>query len=251
MSTESKDASKLPSDAPPTRNAQGEAAIQFIHDEIVRARTAVKRTQIIGVILLLFVGGYMGFITSMLLPYLSPKGAANTAGDMILNQVTDQGPQIAANLKKTIPELVAQIPDRVLEQMPVWRERLEDTVEEILTENLVQHSDDFGKQLDTFLSIHQAEIADLLQTTDDKEKLKVLMTSIEQDILEFLGEPMEDGESIKQKLNVSLDALNRIEKQMERLATAQDLSPQEKKTRRAIAIISRRVGTEKLAPQAN
>ncbi|MBI3192129.1 MAG: hypothetical protein HYZ36_05630, partial [Pedosphaera parvula] len=62
-----------------------------------------------------------------------------------------------------------------------------------------------------------------------------------QELMGYLEEKPEGGESIKEKLDTSLDALKRIDKQMERLATAKDLTPQEKKTRRAIAIVSKKL----------
>ena len=59
--------------------------------------------------------------------------------------------------------------------------------------------------------------------------------------------------SIKDKIDKSLDALKKMEGQMDRLANATDLTSQEKKTRRAIAIIAKTVdkNIEKPADKEN
>ena len=83
---------------------------------------------------------------------------------------------------------------------------------------------------------------DLAELPPAPEALKLLATDIEQELMSYLEEkPEGGGESIKAKLDSSLDALKRIEKQMDRLANGKDLTPQEKKTRRAIALISRKL----------
>jgi predicted RecB family endonuclease len=210
----------------------GDVACQFVAEELVKARQSLKRSRLVAIILLAVVLSYMGWITVSITSFLEPKSAAEIATGVVAAKVDENATEIAERIRTEVPRLVSEIPDLAIKSLPDWRIQLEERVEEVLVENLTQHSEDFGKQLDDYLNIHRAEIGELLQ---------VVMTSLEQEILEFLDAEMEDGESIKQKLDISLDALKRIESQMDRLANGQDLTEQEKRTRRAIAIISRKV----------
>jgi hypothetical protein len=219
----------------------GDVACQFVAEELVKARQSLKRSRLVAIILLAVVLSYMGWITVSITSFLEPKSAAEIATGVVAAKVDENATEIAERIRTEVPRLVSEIPDLAIKSLPDWRIQLEERVEEVLVENLTQHSEDFGKQLDDYLNIHRAEIGELLNASGDKEKLQVVMTSLEQEILEFLDAEMEDGESIKQKLDISLDALKRIESQMDRLANGQDLTEQEKRTRRAIAIISRKV----------
>jgi hypothetical protein len=229
----------------PTESAKAPAteqvAVDFVAAELAQARSSLKKAQIVGIILLLFVGGYMTILTTKLKPFLTPQGAASTANDIIVTQVTERAPLIADDLKKRVPEMVARIPDVVIEKLPEWRMQIEDKVEDTLKSHLADHSVQFGKQLDLFLVNNQQQIGELLNSANDKEKLRVVMTSIELDVLSFLNVKFDEKESIKEKLDTALAKLTHMEKQMDRLANANDLTPQEKKTRRAIAIIAQKV----------
>ena len=216
-------------------------ATDFEASELVKARSSLKKAQIVGIILLLFVGGYMFILTSKLKPFLTPEGAASTANTIIYNEVSERAPVIADDIKKRVPEMVAKIPDIVIEKMPEWRTQIEDKVEDTLKDHMSHHSVQFGKHLDLYLAQNQQQIGELLASANDKEKLRVVMTSIELDILSFLNEKFDEKESIKEKLDAALEKLSHMNKQMDRLANANDLTPQEKKTRRAIAIIAQKI----------
>lgn len=232
---------ETPKNEQPKSSATEELAASFVASELAQARSSLKKAQIVGIVLLLFVGGYMAVLTTKLKPFLTPEGAASTANDIIYAQVTDRAPVIAEDLKKRVPELVARIPDVVIEKMPEWRTQIEDQVEITLTEHLKEHSVQFGKRLDLFLADNQQQIGELLNSANDKDKLRVVMTSIEQDVLSFMDEKFDEKESIREKLNGALEKLTHMQGQMDRLANGNDLTPQEKKTRRAIAIIAQKV----------
>lgn len=217
-------------------------ASQFVADELAKARSSLKKTRLVGIILLVFVASYMSFITISLMNYLEPKSAAELANVKISEQVDERANDIAVQLKTKIPTFIAQLPDFVLGKLPEYREALESKMETDLTDYCLTASTQMGKQLDDFLVLHKDNIGHLLKVADDKEALKLLATDIEQELMSYLEEkPEGGGESIKAKLDSSLDALKRIEKQMDRLANGKDLTPQEKKTRRAIALVSRKL----------
>jgi len=218
-----------------------QVAQQFVAAELAQARRNIKKSRIISVLLLAFVAGYMTILTNKLGPVLSPKGAADTATTLISGQVSERAPLIAGQLREQIPAMISKIPDTVITKMPEWREQIETKLEDTLTDNLRDQAVNFGKHLDVFLTEHQPQIGELLNSANDKDKLRVVMSDIEKDMLNFLGDSVDGKESIKQKIDQALSTMTRMEKMVDRLANANDLTPQEKKTRRAIAIITQKI----------
>ena len=75
--------------------------------------------------------------------------------------------------------------------------------------------------------------------------MQQLGTDLEKEFMKWLREtPAGKGETITQKIDKSLVALRDIEKKMAHLAANKNLTPQEKKTRRAIAIVGKTVERE-------
>ena len=58
--------------APSPATAAEAVASQFVADELAKARSSLKKTRLVGIILLVFVASYMGFITISLMNYLEP-----------------------------------------------------------------------------------------------------------------------------------------------------------------------------------
>ena len=218
-----------------------QVAQQFVAAELAKARSGLKKARIVSVLALAFVAGYMSILTSKLGPILTPKGAAETATTIISGQVSERAPEIAGQLREQIPAMISKIPDTVITKLPEWREQIETKLEDTLTTQLREQSVNFGKHLDAFLTDHQQQIGELLNSANDKDKLRVVMSDIEKDMITFLDDKGDQKESIKQKIELALGTLTRMEKTMDRLANATDLTPQEKKTRHAIAIITQKI----------
>ena len=217
---------------------ESDVAAKYVADQLQKARASFQKSRFVGIILILVVLSYMTFLVTSLQHYLDPHQAADLANSFITQQVEGKATDIADQLKEKIPAMIAQIPDYALEKIPEYREALEDKVEADFTSFAQATSAQFGKHLDVFLNSHVVQIKALLETAKDPEKLKALGPDLENEILEYLKEKPDDGESIKDKIDKSLEALKKVEAQMERLDNATDLTPQEKKTRRAIAIIA-------------
>jgi uncharacterized protein YicC (UPF0701 family) len=218
-----------------------DVAAKYIADQVQKARVSLHKSRLVGVVLCIVVLGYMTFLVKSLQAYLDPHQAADMANSFISEQVDDKAKDISDQLKDKIPAMIAQIPDYALEKIPEYRQALEDKVEADFTEFAHATSAQFGKHLDDFLKNHVVQIKALLDSAKDPDKLKALGPDLENEILEYLKEKPAEGESIKDKIDKSLDALKKMEAQMDRLANATDLTVQEKKTRRAIAMIAKTV----------
>lgn len=246
MSTEANPAGNSgDSGKPASATATAETlATDYLANELTKARAACHRTRLVGVILTLIVLAYMSFVTSQLTQYLQPKAAANMANVFISDQVTEKATELSTELKTRIPELISQLPGFLLQQLPEYRQALEHRIELDFRDYCHQTSREMGKHFDDYLDAHVVQIRAVLAATQDRELVKQLGPDLEKTILEYLKDKGADGESIKDKLDHSLEALKRIEAQSTRLALDKDLTPQEKKTRRVIAMISRAVADQ-------
>ncbi len=217
---------------------------QYLLDQVQKERVGLSRTRLYGIISIAAVLAYMGFITLNLQQFLQPAQAAELARGVIAERVDTEGPQIADQVKQQIPILIGQIPDYAQQQFPTLREGLENQFETTLTENLTSSSDQLDKHMDEYLEAHKDEIKLALTSGQDNAAVSQLGDGLTQEFLASLKENMVNGETVQSKLDNSLSSLTDVKKKMDRLANAKDLTPQEKKTRHAIAIMTKTINRE-------
>ena len=230
----------IPTPTPPADNVSE----QYILDELAKSKLSLNRTRIFSIVSLLAVGAYMGFITVNLGDFLRPTHAAELAKGLIAQRVQEQGPDLIVQARQQIPVLIAQAPDYAMTQLPVYRQNLEDRFDTDMKTNLASGSDQLDKSLDDFMSAHKDEVKEALASGADPAATKALGDGITQEFLASLRTTKVGGESIQAKFDSSLEALTAVQKKMDRLASATDLTPQEKKTRHAIAIMTKTINRE-------
>jgi hypothetical protein len=223
----------LPATAP-----SEQVALQYVDDQLQKARGALRRTRIISILVVLVVLGYFGFLASYVrTQYLEPKAAAEMANAYAVAFVQENGPELSGKLKQEIPRLIQRLPDYALEQLPRFREDLENTLEERFTQYCQGSAVELGEHLDSFLEENREAINDFLEAGQTPEGAKELAANLEEEIRLYLQDPGADGESVSDKLNAALHALKQIEARLHRLANGADLTPQETQLRRAIAVM--------------
>lgn len=230
-----------PQTSPPASTAPldgDSAAANYLATQVKLARTALQRTRIIGLVLLMLLGGEMIFITSKFSSSLEPHAAAEIADGMIMQQITDRGPDLASQLKQKIPEYIQQTPDYALKELPKYRLALEDRLEAQLNQYCQKTAKQLDTQLDGYLTEHKDDIKGMLTAGNDAEVSKRVGEDLKHQFLIYVHAKSQDGESIQDQLDLSLVALEGTAKTMHRLATAKDLTGQEKQTRHALAVLT-------------
>ncbi len=194
----------------------------------------------------LFTGQWadLRFETARKKEYLQPKAAAEIVNLQLVGFVENNGPALAKDFKAEIPRLVARIPDLIVEQLPQIREGLEARLEDHLTAYCSETTKQLGNMFDEFLVGNKEAVKALVEAGQDPEGAKVLGQHLEIELRTYLRSTGPDGESIQQKLDSSLQELKRVDARLHRLAHAKDLTPQEKKLRHAIALITRAAQAE-------
>lgn len=229
------------SESNPANPPEGEAeqvATRYIEEQLQSARSSLRRTRIICSVLIVVVVGYMTFVTTMLRnQFLRPKAAAEMVCGQVAVLVDENGGVITARLKEQIPAFIAALPDRILEQLPSYREDLENRLEVLFADYCRANVGTLEAQFDKFFEENKDAVREFLDSAQDPDAAKELGDQLEAELMVYLNEKGEDGESIQQKLDHALEMLRQVESRLARLVNATDLTPQEEKLRHAIAVI--------------
>ena len=118
------------------------------------------------------------------------------------------------------------------------RASIEDRVEKDLTKYCQDTSAQLGSRLDTYLDKNKDEMKGMLSAANDPVELKKVGDSLKRDLMGYLRDKPASGESVGDQIDKSLAALQEVQKKIHHLAVDKNLTPEEKKTRRAIAILS-------------
>ena len=215
------------------------SAEQFLIDELAAARSSLKRTQVIGLLVLVAIVAYMGVVTMKIREALVPVQAADLAKAFIAERVTAQADELSDQVKQHLPAWVAGLPDYVIKQLPAYRLELEKQVEASLKDHGYKVSQELGTKLDGFLQANIVQVKAVLKAGQDRSEFAKLEPEIDRFLADYLNSRMGGEESLQAKLDKTLHALRDIKKMTDRLASAPDLTSQEKQARHAIAIIGR------------
>lgn len=229
-----------PSTAPATASQPGEAAAAYIAQELPKARKAFRRTRIIGLVLIGLVGGYISVISLTLVKFFQPQEAAQIASGMIVQHVASDGPGLALQVERQVPLLIRQLPDYVIKQLPLYRQDVELTLESELEGHCTALSKELGKELDEQIAEHQAELKTLLAHPNDRAALRAVLPDLDQTVTGFLTTDA-DGKVVREHINDLAAGLKEVEKHMDRLANGSNLSPEEKKARRSLAVLAKAI----------
>lgn len=225
-------------------NAGGATAEAYINEQLVKARKSLNSTRIAMSVVALIVLSYMSFITVQIGKFTDPETAADLAMGYAKPQVDNYTSQLLEQVDTKIPEMLAPLPDKVLESLPEYRQNLQTKIVDSMRTYAEQTSTDMGEQLDAYLEAHGDSIADLLKTADDPEAGQEFAKAISEQILGYLDHKTPDGESLREKLDISLIALQGVQNHVAYLAKSDTLNKHEQNQRRVIAILVRTVEQE-------
>jgi len=236
------------STAPETPAGTSDAASAYIAQELPKARKALKRTRIIGVVLICVVGGYISFISLTLVKFFQPRAAAQVASGMLMQHIASDGPALAVQAEREIPLLIRQVPDYVIRELPGYRQEMELALTGELRARCATLSRQLGRQMDEQIDSHQAELKTLLEHPNDRAVLRTVLPDLDQTITGFLTTDA-DGKVVQEHITDLAAGLKEIEKRMDRLANGANLTPEEQKARRSLAVLAKAIKDKTKAPE--
>ena len=238
-----------PAAAPKETTQTGEAVVAaYFAQELPKARQLLKRTRIICMVLILFVGAYIGIISTIMVNFFQPKAAAEVASGMLAQHAVKDGPILAAKVEWEIPHIIHQVPDYLIGELPVYRKELQQSLETEYEAYCNSLSKDLGDQLDRLIDDHQAEIKTLLKNASDRDAIRKTLPDFDRVIAESMKNDAE-GQALRQHIDEWSAALKEVENRMDRLANGSNLTPEERKARYALALLSKVIDTNAKIPE--
>jgi len=218
-------------------------AESYIDEQLILARKGLKTIRIVMVCLSLFVLGYMSILASKIGEFTEPETAAETAMGLVQPQITDFKDQMLDQVKTQIPELLQDLPDQAVAKIPEYRVELQDKIITSMRAYATETSVGLGEQLDAHLDAHQDAIEELLEAVDDPVALEEFAKQITSEIHRYLDD-RSSGESIRDKVRMSHEALKGIENHVAFLANSNRLTKHQRNQREVIGILVRTVQME-------
>ena len=239
-----------PSLTPTTPAPTGEAAAAaYIAQELPKARKASRRARIIGLVLIGLIGGYISVISVTLVKFFQPQEAAQIASGMLLQHIASDGPALALQVERQIPLLIRQLPDYVIHQLPGYRQELEQAMGEQLQTHCTALGKELGKQMDELIASHQSDLKTLLAHPNDRAALRAVLPDLDQTVTGFLTTDAE-GKVVQSYINDLANGLKDVEQHMDRLANGSNLTAEEKKVRRSLAVLAKAIKDNTKVPEA-
>ncbi len=211
----------------------------FVKQELDETRKQLRNTQIIGSIIVLALGIYVGVITATFVNYLQPESAVKMASGFITGQIDDNKDAVLAQLKSTVDSTVESVPELAKTQIPAYRTKVETAFKEQLTKTLDDNSSKLDASLAKYLEDNKDKLHALMDTAKDPQALKSVGPTLQTEIQGILDMAPEDGgKSINEQILESQKMFTEVRDQIRKLAQNQNLTDVEKKERRAMAIIA-------------
>lgn len=216
-------------------------AVDYVQKELVAARKTLSRTKWGGMFLMLLICGYFGALTYLInFEALAPRSLAQFATGQALVLIEANATPLAKSLKTETRNYLHQVPDQLIAKMPAIREQFEQQLLNFARTECRDQATRLGDQLESFLQENSEAVTEFVEAANDEDAIAKLADDLSEEFIHTLDvTPEGSKESLSDKLKLTLDALQRAEKQLERLAQNEKLTPKEADQRRAIAVIAR------------
>jgi hypothetical protein len=229
-------------------SGDGDLAERFVAEELGRARKRLQMTQIVGTVLVVLLSGVVIYITNGFASALSPAGAAEITTGIVKGQIDTRGAELSVQVQEQVKTLLDKAPDQLIESLPRYREAAEQRFEEELRTHAKENTTKLAEALGKYLDEHEEEMKTVVEATADAESLKKLSPSFRATLKAYLVEKQDNGESVEDQLAETLKKLKEVRAKVGHLATAKQLSPEDKRLRRAIGIVTHTVTKANLEP---
>lgn len=105
-----------------------------------------------------------------------------------------------------------------------------------------------GEHLDEQIETHQADLKTLLAHPNDRAVVRTVLSDLDQTITGFLTTDA-DGKVVQEHISDLAAGLKDIEKRMDRLANGSNLTPEEQKARRSLAVLAKAIKDKTKVPE--
>jgi hypothetical protein len=218
---------------------EGQVAIQYIDEQLAKARRSLRRTRTFCIVTLFLILGYMSFVTVAIRSrLLRPEAAAEMAVYYFSKVAAPDGQSPSASVGEQTPASVAPVSESPMMKSSANPKRSFTDINPVANGAPAQVEAEVAAYVRGFISQPHGNLQDLIRNAQHPKTVQELGDELDQEIRERLpsrnryGSPDPDYMSyVDQKLATLVE----LESQFDRLAHADDLTPYEKTLRHIIA----------------
>lgn len=213
--------------------------IEFLKADIARNRASAQRWMIGGGLLLLFMIGYMSWMTSTIKEFADPKELAQ----IVVNETAAQIPELAAstkeNLKEQAPELVDSVGKRAIDAIPEVRSYLQEWVEKYLDREIGAMQKQVDSAFDEVIHEYRDDLRDILSKMEKPEDVDKISKELVAGIIQSFKERLSDlsGVEAEDALNNSREILAEIAFDLKRIEAGKDMTENDKRLQMVIQFL--------------
>jgi hypothetical protein len=156
---------------------------------------------------------------------------------MIGQNITDHLPELKSYAKEQVPILIAQVPDYVKTELPKYRQNLVNKLESDIGAYAKQTAPELGAKMDDFFKQNKDAVGQLMQNNQDPVAQAAVSAGLKNMFGDYLRSAQINKETLESKISQSLTALDSVDNRLKHLAANKGLTDNEKRARRAIAIV--------------
>ena len=198
-----------------------------------KARRTQVITVVVGIIFIVVLLVYFGFMSGLTKEALEPQGVATMLGDTATTQIKSLNKEAQTFIKSEAPVLINNVITRALdEQLPEGRKTLEESIKSESSKLLQKYEDEIYKGVDDALAKYGANIKEFASKLRTEEGTK----EFEDAVYGVIDEAVSSDE-IRMELDTYGEALKTIDGTLERLVSAEDLTEDEIALRHLLQVV--------------
>jgi hypothetical protein len=216
-----------------------QVAIDYIDEQLEKARRSLRRTRTFCLIAMLLILGYMSFVTITIRNHLlRPEAAAEIAAYYFSRFAAPDGQAPPANVGEQPRESAAPISSSLVTKSVGNPEGSLTEINPSVNGNPLRLEAEVPPYVRAFISQHRGNLQDLIREAQHPKTVQQLSDELDQEIRERLPSRVRDGSADTDYMSYveqKLATLAELESQFDRLAHADNLTPYEKTLRHILA----------------
>ncbi len=199
---------------------------QLLLEEVEREKKSSRISYIVIAVLVLFTLVYVSWLGSRVKLLLDPEGLAYTATGLAVESAPEISAQLEATLVDGAPDIANWVSEQIVMAIPAFRLYIEEQVGPVVDEAAAEMVDAAAVSLSK-----KAKDDTIFEGKETAELANALMAEFELGLELALDEEDEKGETPRERIAASLEALTEIDRELQILAANRALTPTQQKER--------------------
>ena len=187
--------------------------------ELQKEQKATRLSYIVSAVLVIFVLLYTAWLGSRITLLLDPEGLALSASGLVLEATPDVGADLEATLVDGAPELARSVSQSIVDAIPTFRVYVEEQLGPVIDTTAEEMAAAAVAKLSERVANHE-----MVEGQETAELANAIVEEFEAGLDMALDEPDEEGETPRQRIEASLESLEKIDRELKIIARGRSLS---------------------------